>query len=224
MKIKGNKKLIAVILCVSLLLIFSTLLYAKGNISEIELQAKKYKDSVWSIKGNDVVVATVGDVKVYEWEVADYKWQYENSPDGEKPFSESENTTEGIIKMIAKRKLFLAEAQKYGIEISDDKRQEIRKRVLDSFDKNLEKNQLYIDALGVTKEEMIEFVTESHIEALIERELIKKMIPTLLDDKFSTSDENLKTKIDDFKKNKEPMGAYYILEEYKEFLYNNAKK
>jgi hypothetical protein len=190
-KIKINK---VIILSLSLMVILglTSLGYAANSESKATKLAKSYKENVKKKKDKDKIVAKVNDINIYASEVDYLKWQYDCAPNGMKPFSEEDNNTANIIKIIAKDKLILDEAKRSKITLTDIEREQIQKINADSFDKNTKENQEFLDTVGMTKEEVTEMLVEMQANALIESRFIsKKVVAMISDTKFQTDDKDL---------------------------------
>lgn len=195
------KEICIITLSLVVLLGILSIAYAIKNESNGSTFGKSYKKNVVKEKGKDKIVATINDENIYQSEVNLLKWQYDNSPDGMKPYGAEDNNTATITKNVAKQKLILAEAKTNKITLTDIEIAQIKKNIDDSFAKNPIENQDFIDNLGMTKDEVSKILLEMQTNSIIEaRYMGQKILPKITENKLQTDDKDLMNKVDDYQK------------------------
>jgi len=183
-----------VILAIISLTIFS---FASGIISKEFLFGQSLKEAK-EING-DIIVATINGDKIYKKDIAFIKWQYDNSTETNSQSLNIDKSDNGIITKIAKEKLIIQEAKKKGIIISNEELKSIQDRFNNSYSKNTEKNNDFINGLGVTKDEFIEQMVTLETNRIIKSKFLKEITLSISNNTFITNDESFKNKIDEFK-------------------------
>lgn len=223
-----NKKKAAIIGAVVLgVLAVGTVTFA---VTDAFQSGQSYKETLDREGEGNTAVAVVAGENIYQWEINEIRWQCANSPETKAMYGDA--TDEELIRMLAKRKLALAEAAKRGIALSEEEMNKIREQNAASFEYNKEENQEFLDASGLTKEQLTDELANHQIEAVVEGEWMSAVVTELIDGKIAVTDDKLQKAVDkareaiNNKTDMEPfLEAYKALyDTYLDVLLNEAEK
>lgn len=135
-------------------------------------------------------------------------------------------TDDEIIKLIAKEKIIISEAKQYGITISEDEISAIKERQSESYEKNA-LNETYAIQAGLTKDEIIEILTQMETNGKYKIELGKLIIPKILNGDINIENDEIDQLKDEinisYQNNKiNTQLTLKLFDAYIENIYNNS--
>lgn len=186
---------------------------------------KGLKKAVFEKDVQNQVIARVNGINISQADVNFMIWEHDNSPDNNSS-SDSMNQEEAI-KEVAKEKLLLSEARKNNISLSDDQIQKMRSLLISSISNNLKENQDFINALEMSKDQVVDFVLQKEVaEKKMASYLSSKVLPMVLGDSYYTTDSNLNKAITELRRtadgNERMQRLSTMYDAYKNMLLNSA--
>jgi hypothetical protein len=227
--LKRTKALLIIGCCVFGLSVSGIIVYksAFAKASKDSSLGKSLKTAVFDGDKHNKVVAKVNGISISKADVNYIIWVDNNSIDSN---NKSRNESDAIQKC-AKEKLLLSEAKKHNVSLTDNEIKKMREQLKSSVPNNPKENQDFISALGMTEDQVIDFILQKQVEYKIEyKYLSSEVLPLVLSDTYETKNSALADSITDLKSlksdadgNQKKQKILNLFEAYKNMLLSDAK-
>lgn len=192
MKRKNSKLLVAIFCCVILMLITAGIAFAANIVSlESRRAAENYYDNVLSIENPDHVVGSVNSESIYLKELMFEKWRNESATAAGYVSEETDSTI--LLREIAKKKIVLVLAKENDCALSTSEADAINKLMIEGYERNAEENEEIAQLMGISKEELVNLLTNDAIFINTNAKLAATVVPKLISGDFAIDTSKLKS-------------------------------
>lgn len=206
-----KKSIYIIILVLGIASVLSVVAFGKGefNYNDVikKVNAQKTQIETNENRSNNTSsesVASINGIEIYEedivLQIAKYKMQNGTVLDRDM-----------AIRKAAKDKLVMGEAKKAGFNVSDSEFDVALANEYESFDKNLEVNTKFANDCDMTKDELVNVMAHTMIDAKIKGNYMAYVFTSLLSGEITSSNDEINCIMEKYK------DAEYIMNNYDEY-------